>query len=175
MVPYANRRGLDGGFSGRHYMAMSRHPLTNDQIHPASNSFLNKCRKCQIIWGHGNKCKQIGRLIDITYLWICSKYCIFLASRALLEPYLFFTLYKFYWPKGSLLCDWFHNWNQIVQRLVVLLVAKEKTIKMLNSKSFVVWREIAWARQRRIKYNVKAEEKISVWNRLHICLKILKL
>ena len=33
MVPYANQRGLDGGFSGRHYMAMSRHPLTN-QIHP---------------------------------------------------------------------------------------------------------------------------------------------
>ena len=57
--------------------------------------------------------------------------------------------------------------------LVVLLVSKGKTIKILNCKSFVVWREIAWARQRRIKYNVKAEEKISVWNRLHICLKIL--
>ena len=162
MVPYANQRGLDGGFRGRHYMAMSRHPLTNDQIHTASNSFLNKCRKCQIIWGHGNKCKQIGRLIDITYLWICSKYCFSF-------PGIVRTLFVFHiiqillterliavWLVSQLKSDCTFSEQK---GLVVLLVSKGKTIKILNCKSFVVWREIAWARQRRIKYNVEAEEK----------------
>ena len=41
MVPYANQRGLDGGFSGRHYMAMSRHPLYN-QSHPAASNLSKR-------------------------------------------------------------------------------------------------------------------------------------
>ena len=45
MVPYANQRGLDGGFSGRHYMAMSHHPLTTKFIPPQILCMLSQLAK----------------------------------------------------------------------------------------------------------------------------------
>ena len=57
MVPYANQRGLDGGFSGRHYMAMSRHPLYN-QSHPAASNLSKRESKSK----SESKSKIIGTM-----------------------------------------------------------------------------------------------------------------
>ena len=61
MVPYANQRGLDGGFSGRHYMAMSRHPLYN-QSHPAASNLSKRESKGKSKSKSESKSKIIGTM-----------------------------------------------------------------------------------------------------------------